>query len=32
MRPGAREKTVILNAELDVSQIQKELHKIIINL
>ncbi len=32
MRPGAQEKTAILNAELDVSRIQKELHKIIINI
>ena len=32
MRPGSQEKTAILNAELDVSRIQKELHKIILNL
>lgn len=32
MRPGSQEKTAILNAELDVSRIQKELQKIIINL
>jgi dTMP kinase len=32
MRPGALEKTAILNAELDVSRIQKELHKIIVNI
>jgi dTMP kinase len=32
MRPGAQEKTAILNAELDVSRIQSELHKIIITI
>jgi dTMP kinase len=32
MRPGAQEKTSILNAELDVSRIQMELQKIIINI